>query len=128
MISEDVETLLAGLEVGSVGELKRLVDAGRVEFRRHTRRAELATVVAEISDPRERLVAALEICAQAGRVENGIFVCVSVADSGELISASGVWPSEADAFLAGETDREDGVAQVVLPLFVSSVRSGLVGR
>lgn len=121
MISEDVETLLAGLEVGSVHELKRLVDIGRAEIRRDARRAELTAAVAAIPDPRERLLASLELCMEEDRGANGLFVCVNFIDGGDAINVTGVWPSEPDAFLAGEADREEGIVRVVLPLFMSSV-------
>jgi hypothetical protein len=121
MISEDVETLLAGLEVENVGELKRLVDAGRAEFRRHGRRAELAAVVGALPDPRERLLMALDLSNEQGRVENGLFVYVSSNDGGDAINVSGVWTSEPDAFLAGEADSEEDVSRVVLPLFIDNV-------
>lgn len=121
MISADVELLLAGLEVESVAELKRLIDAGRAELRRCERRAELAATVAALPDPRERLLAAMDVCVAEGRIENGIFVYVTFADGGDAINASGVWTSEVDAFLAGEADPEENVSRVVLPLFMDNV-------
>jgi hypothetical protein len=116
----DVELLLAGLEVESISELKALVDTGRAEWFRRQRRAEMAAAVAALPDARQRLIAALEIAQQEGRDENGLFVCVNFIDGGDPINVSGVWPSEADAFLGGEADREPDVVQVVLPLFVSN--------
>lgn len=121
MISEDVETLLAGLEVASVHELKRLVDIGRAELRRDARRAELTAAVAAITDPRKRLLASLELCMEEDRDANGLFVCVNFIDGGNAINVTGVWPSEPDAFLAGESDHEEGIVRLVLPLFMSNV-------
>jgi len=119
--SEDLELLLAGLEVESLSELKRLVDVGRAEFRRCSRRAELAATVGSLPDPRARLLAAMDVCVAEGRIENGLFVYVTFADGGDAINASGVWTSEADAFLAGEADAEENVSRVVLPLFMDNV-------
>lgn len=53
MTSEDVELLLAGLEVESLGELKRLVDIGRAEVRRDARKADVRTrlLARELDEP-----------------------------------------------------------------------------
>lgn len=129
MLSEDVELLLIGLQVDGIAELKRLVDLGRTLDSRLGRRAELVASVASIEDPRERLLASLDLTIQEGQMENGLYAYV-VADDGTAIQAVGVWSSEADAFLAvseadaGDTD-DDRFDRRIVPFFADHVPESL---